>query len=90
MIDIRLIRENPEQVKNSLKKRGMQDKASWVDELVHSDKKWRELKIRSDSLRNRRNTVSEDINKAKKEGKDISKLVKLAKSIPVQLKQVED
>ncbi len=90
MIDIKLIRENPDLVRNNLKKRNMQDKVSWVDDVVKNDIRWRELKAQSDMLRSRRNSISEDINKAKKEGRDISKLVKEAKDIPVRLKTVED
>jgi len=43
MLDIKLIRENPEIVKNDLRKRGELEKIKWVDELLVHDKKWREL-----------------------------------------------
>ncbi len=87
MIDIRLIRENPELVKENQKKRGMSEKE--VDELISLDKKWRELKENADELRARRNKISEEINKAKKEKKDVKPLIEEAKEIPKQLAEKE-
>lgn len=90
MLDIRLVRENPQLVKNNLEKRWMTDKVPWVDEILKNDKRWRELKGQSDSIRARRNIVSEEINKQKKAGKDISAFIREAKEIPEKLKKVED
>jgi len=87
MIDIKLIRENPELVKESQKKRGMDEKQ--VDQLLSLDKKWRELKDDSDKLRSSRNKVSEQINQAKKQGKNADKFIKEAKEIPEKLAKLE-
>lgn len=87
MIDIKLIRENPELVKESQKKRGMNEKE--VDELVALDKAWRKLKEEVDELRGRKNKISEEINKAKKGKKPVDKLVKEAKEIPEKLEKKE-
>ncbi len=87
MIDIKLIRENPEIVRESQKKRGLDAKE--VDELIELDEKWRSLKEEVDNLRARRNKLSEEINKAKKAGKKIDNLLKEAREIPEKLAEKE-
>lgn len=87
MIDIKLIRENPEIVRASQKKRGLNEKD--VDNFLKMDKEWRELKIKTDELRSRRNKVSEEINNSKKQGKNVENLLKEAREIPGKLEQIE-
>src|SRR3989338_2770211 len=87
MLDIKLIRENPEIVKESQKKRNLPIEI--IDKVLETDKKWRELKEEVDNLRNKRNKISEEINKAKKEGKKLDNLIKEAKEIPMLLEQKE-
>ena len=41
MLDIKLIRENPELVKSNLEKRGNPENLSMLQELIEADKKWR-------------------------------------------------
>jgi len=88
MLDITLLRENPEEVKKSLKKRLIPE--SIVDNFLEIDKKWRELKKEVDNLRARRNKISQEINLAKKSGEGVEKLIKEAKQIPVKLKEKEE
>ena len=73
MIDIKLLRENPEIVRQSQKKRGLSEKQ--VDDFLKLDERWRELKAKTDELRARRNKVSEEINSAKKQGKKIALII---------------
>jgi len=87
MIDIKLIRENPEIVRESQKKRGLP--SDDADKIVELDKKWRELKAEVDNLRSKRNKISEEINKAKKENGKIDDLLKEAKKIPRLLEEKE-
>jgi seryl-tRNA synthetase len=87
MIDIKLIRENPEIVKKSQKNRGFP--VEDVDKLVKLDKEWRKLKEEVDGLRARRNKISEEINQAKKAGKKVDALIKEAKEIPLKLADKE-
>jgi seryl-tRNA synthetase len=61
MIDIRLIRENPELVKENIKKKFQNEKLPLVDEVAELDKKFREAKSRGDYLRSQRNSVSKQI-----------------------------
>ncbi|MFA5992994.1 MAG: serine--tRNA ligase [Candidatus Pacearchaeota archaeon] len=86
MIDIKLIRENPEAIKKHIKERGYDLS---VDEIVKLDKKWREYKKDDDDLRAERNKVSESINQAKKAKKPVDDLLKKAKQIPLKLNENE-
>jgi len=65
MIDIKLIRENSELIKENIKKKGQKEKLHLVDDIKKKDEEWRKIKIEADKLRARRNNVSEQINKAK-------------------------
>jgi len=85
MLDIKLIRENPKLIKDTLKKRGMDEKE--VEILLSLDSEWRELKQQNDTLRASRNKISEKINEAKKQGdnKKVSELIKEAQEIPKKI-----
>ena len=89
MIDIKLIRDNPDLVKKNIKKKFQDEKLSLVDEVIKLDKKWRKLKYGEDKLRNERNKISKNIGEAVKE-KDKKKLDDLklkAKKIPEKISQ---
>jgi len=90
MIDITLIRENPEIVKENIKKKNQNEKLPLIDKLIKKDEEWRKEKYRADSLRSERNKISEEINKAKKEKKPIESLIKKAKEIPEKIKKAEE
>jgi len=87
MIDIKLIREHPEIVKENIKNRGSDE--TKVNDILKLDKEWRELKEEIDKLRARRNKLSEEINLAKKQGKKTDSLIKEAKEIPILLAKKE-
>ena len=67
MIDIKLIRENKELVKENIKKKFQDEKLVLVDEVEELDKKVREVKLHGDELRSKRNTVSSEIGKLMRE-----------------------
>jgi len=90
MIDIKLIRENPKLVKENIKKKFQNEKLPLVDKVKGLDEEWRKLKYQEDKLRNKRNIISEEVNKAKKEGEDFKHLILEAKSIPDKIKKSED
>ena len=54
MIDIKLIRENPELVKENIRKKFQNQKLVLVDEVLELDKKNREAKLNVDNLRSER------------------------------------
>lgn len=89
MIDIKLIREHPDIVKENIKKKFQSDKIKLVDEVKELDEEWRKLKYDEDSLRSERNKVSLKINELKKAGKDASHELRIAKEIPGRIEDIE-
>ena len=89
MIDIRIVRENPEIARSNIKKKFQEKKLAVLDELIKKDEEWRKLKQESDSLRADRNEISRKINEEKKAGKDTSVLMKKAKEIPDKIAETE-
>lgn len=59
MLDIKFVRENPDKVKENIKKKFQDRKLSLVDEVIELDKQIRELKTKGDTLRQERNTTSD-------------------------------
>ncbi len=89
VLDIKFVRENPEVVKENLRKRGTPEKASSVDRLLALDARWRELVAEADRLRKSRNDATAAIAQARKKKQDASGLMKNAEAIPGQIKEVE-
>ena len=68
MLDIRTLRENPERVKENIKKKFQDEKLALVDEVVAFDAELRAAIKRSDDLRNQRNVKSKEIGKLMAQG----------------------
>jgi seryl-tRNA synthetase len=86
MLDIRFVRAHPEIIKADLEKRNDPEKITWVDDLLARDARSRELKVETDSLRQRRNTIARDINALRKAGQDPSALLSEAAALPQKIK----
>ena len=69
MIDINLIRDNPELVKANIKKKFQDKKLSLVDEIIELDKKKRALQSEGDARRAQRNSLAKNIGALMREGK---------------------
>ena len=69
MIDIKFLRENPDIVKENIKKKFQEHKLPLVDEVIELDTKNREVKLKGDELRSQRNTLSNQIGALMGEGK---------------------
>ena len=74
MIDIKLIRSNPEMIKAGAKKRNY-DADKIVDDILAIDAKRREITAESDAKRAEQNAASKKIPQIKKEGGDVSELM---------------
>lgn len=61
MIDIKLIRENPELVKENIRKKFQDEKLVLVDEVAKMDAEYREIKTKADAMRGERNKLSKEI-----------------------------
>lgn len=68
MIDIKFLRENPQAVKENMKKKFQEHKLSLVDEVLELDKKKREATLKGDELRSQRNSLSSEIGNLMKQG----------------------
>ncbi len=89
MIDINLLRENPELIKENIKKKFQDKKLPLVKEILNMDEKWRKCKTEGDQLRAQRNKLSLEVGQLKKAGKDASKVLEKAQKIPKKLEQLE-
>ena len=86
MLEIRFIRNNPDLVKEALKNREYQFD---LDQFLDLESKRRSLIQEVESLRNRRNTVSEDIGRLKREGADASSFIAEMRELNARLKELE-
>jgi seryl-tRNA synthetase len=85
MLDIKLIRENPEFVKNNLAKRGNPENSKMLDALVDLDREWRRNLTKLNELRHKRKLITAEIAALKKAGKDASGKVEKAKTIDSEI-----
>ena len=69
MLDIKFLRENPDIVKENIKKKFQDNKLALVDEVIELDAKSRAVKTEADSLRANRNKVSKEIGMLMAQGK---------------------
>ena len=58
MIDIKFLRENPDIVKENIRKKFQDDKLSMVDEVLEMDKKTRAAQSEADAIRRDKNKIS--------------------------------
>lgn len=87
MLDIKVIRENPEKV-NELLKRRKPDLS--IDKIIEIDKERREIQTKADELRSSRNNISKEIGILKKEGKDTTEIQEKVKKLGEELKELEE
>ena len=85
MIDIKLIRENPEMVKENIKKKFQDEKLVLVDEIKELDVRVREVQVRVDGLKAEKNRLSAEIGKLMKD-----KLVDEANKIKEEIAKMAD
>ncbi len=97
MIDIRLFRENPDLVRENIKKKFQDHKLVLVDEIIDLDVKSRQAQVRADELRAEKNKISKSIgafmaqkdvaaaDKAKLEVADINKQLEELEPLEAQL-----
>ena len=85
MIDIKFLRENPDAVKENIKKKYQDEKLGLVDEVIELDKKLRAAQLRADTLRGDRNKLSKQIGGLMAQGKKEE-----AEQVKAQVKQFSD
>jgi len=89
MLDIKLIRENPDFVKNNLMKRGNPENSKMLDELVDLDRLWRLNLTKLNDLRHKRKLITAEIAALKKARKDAKGKVEKAKTIDSEITSIQ-
>ena len=87
MLDINLIRENPEAARAGMRKRGMDP--SPVDEAVRLDARWREVLVEAEALKAERNKVSKEIGKMKDQAEREAKIAAM-RAVGDKIKQLDE
>jgi len=92
MLDIKLVRENPQLIKENLKKRNQNDKLKLVEELLHIDKKRRDIIKKVEDLRKQRNDATQQIAALKRKGdkKELNKILEEIKEIPEKIRHLDN
>ena len=85
MIDINLIRENRELVKENIKKKFQDEKLPLVDEIYELDVRFREAKSNADNLRSEKNKLSDKIGALMREGKKDD-----AAQVRIEISKIDD
>ena len=91
MLDIKLIRENPELVKENMRKKFQDSKLNLVDEVFELDAKYRQTKTRADELRGLRNKLSKQIGvlMGQKKFDEAEAIKKQVQELAVELTEIE-
>ena len=87
MLDMKMIRENPENIRKMLKDRDVQFD---LDLLLDLDKKRREMIISTDELRKKKNEMSIKISEAKKTGSDAASIIQEMQVVSKELTNLEE
>jgi len=89
MLDIKLIREKRELVRNNLMKRGDPENLRMLDELIEYDERWRRLLTELNELRHERRLLTTEIAALKKKGEDVGTKISKAKKIDTEITALE-
>ncbi len=89
MIDIRIIRENKDLVKENIKKKFQNEKLPLVDEIYEMDKSYREAKASADNKRNEKNKLSSEIGALMRD-KKVDEANSLKAEVAVLNKEIEE
>ena len=87
MLDMKMIRENPESIRKMVKDRGIQFD---LDSLLELDKKRRDMIISTDELRKKKNEMSIKISEAKKTGSEATTIIQEMQSVSQDLTKLEE
>jgi len=87
MLDLKFIREHPDNVRQAIHHKGEPDR---LDELLTLDAKRRNLVQKGDALKNRRNIVSDEVAKMKRAKQDASSLIAEMKIVSDEIKTIDE
>jgi len=90
MLDVKLIRENPDLVKENISRRNDPEKLKFLKELIAQDTKWRVMQTQLNKMRQKRNEINIEIIGLKKQGKTIGRQLKDAEKVSGEVKKLEE
>ena len=90
MLDIKMIREKPEMVKDNLSKRNAPEYLDMLHELIDTDNERLDILKESEKLKQKRNTITKTISELKAHGKDTSASMREVADIPRQIKKMDE
>jgi len=90
VLDVKLLREDPETIRKDLRRREATEKLHLVDEASEMDKDWRRLKTQVEELRHRQNLLTAKVSDLKKRGEPLDSVLLEIKDIPDQIKKMDD
>ena len=88
MLDLKLVRNSPDIVRHALINRNMSTEL--IDSLLEYDIAWRECLAEGDELKHKRNVVTREIAKLKKENKDTLSKIEEMQGINSRIKETDD
>ena len=89
MLDIKLIRENPQLVRENLKKRHDPELLKRLDELIKKDERYRDVLKKLEELRHKRNVVTADVAELKKQKKPVESKIKEMKKVGEEIDDLQ-
>ncbi len=87
MLDLKLIRENPEQAKKGLQNKGSLED---VNRVLRLDGERRDILQKAEKLKRDRNQFSEQVSQLKKQGKDAGELIEKTRAIGQEIKEIDE
>ena len=89
MLDLKRIRNNPEEIKAAMANRGEDFDLSLIDEIITLDEKRRSILVEVENLKNKRNQVSSEIPKLKKAGENVEPIMAEMKKLGEDIKNFD-
>ncbi|MHB9096094.1 MAG: serine--tRNA ligase [Eubacteriales bacterium] len=87
MLDLKFVRSNPDKVQEALKKRGA---VVGLDNFLELEEQRRQKLVQVEQLKNKRNTVSEEVGKLKKQGQDAEDIVLEMRQVSQKIKEMDE
>lgn len=89
MLDIKVLRDDPERVKKAILDRGMSAEVADVDGILALDSQRRSILVKVEELKHERNRASETIVESKKKGEDTSEITGRMRDISERIKEMD-
>lgn len=85
MLDIKLVRENPEKIRRNLERRSDADALQLLDDLIIYDREWRKKLSKTNELRHERRKITNEVASRKKAGEKVKQLIDKARKLDADI-----